>query len=111
MKGFENMKFYKKHRKGILIVFIIVISMCFMYEVLHEVATHQRGYEAIGGEFFILFYPLILLSLRDSLKGIKDAMKEDKNCSQCVEYEYCTFRAPDGTAICNEYIERGVNDE
>lgn len=111
MKGFENMKFYKKHRKGILIVIIFCLLMCFICDVLHEVATHQRGREAIGGEFFILLYPLIILSLWDTAKGIKDAMKEDKNCNQCVEYEYCTFKAPDGTAICNEYIERGVNDE
>ena len=29
-----------------------------MYLVLHEVATVQRGYEAIGGEIFFLLLPL-----------------------------------------------------
>lgn len=59
--------------KGLLLALVTIVA----FEVLHDIATSQRGYEAIGGEVFAWFIPFfVVLSLMD--KEEKEAEGSDR---------------------------------
>lgn len=70
MKKF--LKFLKENYKPILKGLILACVLICGYEVLHNIATEQRGYNAIGGEIFVFFVPFLwwaFSSLRESKKN------------------------------------------
>lgn len=61
----------KKIFKYIAICTVALVA----YAIAHELATMERGYEAIGGEIFI---PFIVLLAKPMWKMIKEPFKELK---------------------------------
>jgi F0F1-type ATP synthase assembly protein I len=53
-------RFMKENGKAILKGLLIAIVTIVAFEVLHDIATSQRGYEAIGGEVFAWFIPFFV---------------------------------------------------
>jgi hypothetical protein len=61
----------KKYVKKILFVLSIIASVI-VCDMLHLIATEQRGYEAVGGEIMILFVPAILWLCYRNYKDFKE---------------------------------------
>lgn len=40
-------------------------------------AFHHRGYDAVGGEIFLLFIPLIYKAVEDMVNDLKEEIKRD----------------------------------
>lgn len=82
-----------------LVMFFIHILLILLgvYAIKHEkelIKFERRIWRYIKAFFKALYYTYI---------------KPAKNCSQCAEYEYCTFKAPDGSCICNDFRKGGHN--
>ena len=69
MKKF--LKFLKENYKPILKGLFLACALIFGYTLLHNIATAQRGYNAIGGEIFVFFIPYLWWAIR-SLKETKE---------------------------------------
>lgn len=97
----------KKAITAIAIILLCLLLVTLTFVILNNAANSVRGYNAVGGEMFVFIIPILALFLRDTVRDIKADVKEteeeEKHCRCCVEYEYCTFKAPDGSAVCNEY--------
>ena len=64
-------RYIKKALKFLLIAGITVVA----YTVAHRIATAWRGYEALGGEAFIILVPFYLW-VGPSLKGFFSEVKQ-----------------------------------
>lgn len=63
-------RFLKMNYKAIIKGLILIAVLIFGYIVLHDIATAERGYNAIGGEATIFLLPLLWWA-KPSLKDIK----------------------------------------
>ena len=73
MKKAEKIKIIKKCIKWIFVFAISVIT----FVVTHKIATSDRGYNALGGEVFMLMIPFfvwIAPEIKKSIKEIKDEL-------------------------------------
>ena len=73
MKKAEKIKIIKKCIKWILVFAISVTA----FVVTHKIATSDRGYNALGGEVFMLMIPFfvwIVPEIKKSIKEIKDEL-------------------------------------
>ncbi len=65
-------RFMKRYYKEILIVMVVFIC----YGILHDIATAERNYEAIGGEIFVFLLPymgyMAYLNIKDTVKAMKN---------------------------------------
>ena len=43
---------------------VVIFVLLLLYELLHMLATFERGYEAIGGEALVFYIPLICKALK-----------------------------------------------
>lgn len=57
---------------------VLTAAGIFLYCILHDQATAQRGYEAIGGEMFALFLPAIWAVIETSLRDWKQEIDDAK---------------------------------
>lgn len=69
--------FRKKHSEGILKWTILVLLGIVLYIAGSRQAFHQRGYEAIGGEIFLLVLPAAFLAIEQMLKEIIEDTKRE----------------------------------
>jgi putative effector of murein hydrolase LrgA (UPF0299 family) len=69
------LKFLKKHRKFIIKWSLVFGLTFYAFAKIHEAATLNRGCEAIGGEMFLFFIPVIVLYYPDIKKKIKEMLK------------------------------------
>lgn len=54
---------------------LLVIASILLYMAGSRQAFHQRGYEAIGGEIFLLLLPAIYHSLEQMIQDIKEEVR------------------------------------
>ena len=69
------LKALKNHRKFIIKWSLVFGLTFYVFAKIHEAATLNRGCEAIGGEIFLFFIPVIVLYYPDIKKVIKEALK------------------------------------
>lgn len=69
-------KFLRRNGKTIFKGLLIAIVAIVVFEVLHDIATSQRGYEAIGGEIFV---PLLIIFAKPLWEIIKAPFKAVKS--------------------------------
>lgn len=69
------LKVLKKHRKFIIKWSVVFGLTFYVFAKIHEAATLDRGYEAIGGEIFLFFIPVVVLYYPDIKKEIKEVLK------------------------------------
>lgn len=69
------LKFVIHNRKTIIEMFIVGVVSVVLYEIAHNVATLERGYEAVGGEMFI---PLLIIFAKPIWEMIKEPFKAVK---------------------------------
>jgi isoprenylcysteine carboxyl methyltransferase (ICMT) family protein YpbQ len=67
-------KFWKANYKPILKGLILAAALICLYEVLHNTATAQRGYNAIGGEIFIFLAPYLWWAIKKLKEGAKNEL-------------------------------------
>lgn len=67
----------KTHSEGLLKWTILVLLGIMLYIAGSRQAFHQRGYEAIGGEMFLLALPAAYLEIEQMVKEIIEDIKED----------------------------------
>lgn len=70
-------KFLKENKKWILKWFFVIVLSIVAFIGLHKLATVERGYNAIGGEMFMLLIPFfvwITPEIKKSIKEIKDVL-------------------------------------
>jgi len=65
-------KFLKANYKPILIGLILAAVLICGYTVLHNIATAERQYEAIGGEIFIFLIPFLYLVIPQKEGGANE---------------------------------------
>ena len=58
----------KKAFKWVLIGIVSVVTLL----VMHKLATATRGYEAMGGEMFMLLIPFFVWYVQDCKKHLKE---------------------------------------
>lgn len=68
-------KIVKKYGKKVLLAVSVVVAIILGYLMLHDIATAQRCYEAIGGEIFVFFVPYLIYSIIENVKDTKEAYK------------------------------------
>ena len=68
-------RFIKRNRKKIIKTLAIVTVALIAYQIAHNVATAERGYEAVGGELFV---PLLVIFGKDILKLLAEPFKAIK---------------------------------
>lgn len=54
----------ERNIKIIFKIAIVLFALLMLYELLHMLATFERGYEAIGGEALVFYIPLICKALK-----------------------------------------------
>ena len=60
LKQFKQvLRFLKEYYKPILIGLFLAAVLIYGYTLLHNIATTERGYNAIGGEIFIFLIPFL----------------------------------------------------
>ena len=64
------------NRRTIVKSLVVVTVAVVLYEMAHNVATLDRGYEAIGGEVFV---PLLIIFAEDIWGMIKEPFKAVRN--------------------------------
>jgi hypothetical protein len=67
-------KFWKANYKPILKGVILAGVLIYGYTVLHNIATAQRGYNAIGGEISVFFIPLLWWAVKELKEGVKNEL-------------------------------------
>ena len=73
MKRVKKIKIIKKCIKWFCVLTISVIA----FVVTHKIATSDRGYNALGGEVFMLMIPFFVWAapeIKKSIKEIKDEL-------------------------------------
>ena len=66
------MAILKKYIVKAALWLLAIIALVAIYQVLHIIATAERGYKAIGGEIFVFIIPFIIYGFKDTLRGIKE---------------------------------------
>lgn len=66
-------KFLKENYKPILTGLFLAAVLIYAYTVLHNIATDERGYNAIGGEIFIFLIPYLCWMAPKKKGGRKNA--------------------------------------
>lgn len=74
MKKF--VKFMRKNFKKILIAAVVIAAVFIGYDILHNIATAERGYDAIGGEIFIFLLPYLIKTVIETAKDTAAVLKE-----------------------------------
>lgn len=77
MKYFKMNKRRKNNYKGLLKWFILIIGTLLLFMAGSRQAFHQRGYEAIGGEVFILLIPAVYQIVSQMVKDLKEEIIND----------------------------------
>ena len=73
-------RFLKENGKTIFKGLLIAIVAIVVFEVLHGIATSQRGYKAIGGEIIIPFLIIFAQDIWEMIKApFKVVKSEDAN--------------------------------
>jgi hypothetical protein len=57
--------------------FLVFILSAIIFFIIHELATLERGYKAMGGELFMLMIPFFVWlspEIKKSIKEIKDEL-------------------------------------
>lgn len=70
-------KFFKKNLKFVIKWSVVLLASVMFYKVCHYIVTLDRGYEAIGGEIFMLMIPFfvwIAPEIKKSIKEIKNVL-------------------------------------
>lgn len=70
------MKKNKTVKKFIKWILVFVLSAIIFF-IMHELATLERGYKAMGGELFMLMIPFFVWlspEIKKSIKEIKDEL-------------------------------------
>ena len=65
-------KFLRENGKFITKWLIVLVVSFVLYDIFHDMATLKRGYNAIGGEMFMLMIPFwvwLAPSFKDIFKG------------------------------------------
>lgn len=79
-KAKKIVRFVKRNFKKALVITMIAAALIIGYEVLHNAATDERGYNAIGGEIFIFAIPYLVCvfyeNYQDSKKIIIEKVKK-----------------------------------
>ena len=70
------LRFIVHNRRTIIKSLVVGTVAVVLYEVAHNVATLDRGYEAIGGEVFV---PLLIIFAEDIWGMIKEPFKSIKH--------------------------------
>ena len=69
-------KFIRKNFKKILISTVVIAAVFIGYEILHIIATAERGYDAIGGEIFIFLMPYLIKTAKEAVKDTAAVLKK-----------------------------------
>ena len=69
-------KFIKRHYEKITLAVIIIVAAYIGFDIMHEMATAERGYNAIGGEVFGLLIPFMCYVALKNTKETKEALKK-----------------------------------
>lgn len=64
-------KFMRRYLISIILAVIGVAVMFGIYGIAHSLATAERGYEAIGGEMFVLAIPFYIYAIRKTAKDMR----------------------------------------
>jgi hypothetical protein len=67
-------KFLKEYYKPILKGLFLAAVLIYGYTVLHNIATAQRGYNAIGGEIFVFFIPYLWWAIKKLKEGTENEL-------------------------------------
>lgn len=67
----------KRHSEGLLKWTILVLLGILLFIAGSRQAFHQRGYEAIGGEIFLLALPAAYLAIEQMAKEIIEDTKRE----------------------------------
>ena len=71
----KALKIVKKHYKSVLLIVAVVGILYFCFSLIHDIATAQRGYEAVGGEIFIFLLPYLVYVAVQNFKDAADIKK------------------------------------
>ena len=71
----RKFKMLLKKRLGVILAVLIVAGVFTLFFILNSMSEEIRGYQAVGGEFFILFLPIALILGRDLLHDVIDLFK------------------------------------
>ena len=69
-------KFIKKNWYKIIAGIVTAMTLIALYRTTHDTATQQRGYEAIGGEIFILAIPAFAYIVKRNYDDLKKMLEE-----------------------------------
>lgn len=67
-KAFE---FIKRNYKKIFVAVVVIVAVYIGFGIMHAIATAERGYNAIGGEVFVLLIPYICYVSHKNIKELK----------------------------------------
>lgn len=70
-------KFLRKNITNIVLAAVATIVVIVIYNAAHNVATAQRGYQAVGGEIFLLVIPYLIYVANKNIKDNKKAYKRN----------------------------------
>ena len=71
-------KFVKRYCVYIGIAIAIIAALIACFSILHNIATAERGYNAIGGEIFIFAVPYIIYAIHRNTKDTKEIIKKER---------------------------------
>lgn len=64
-------EFMRKYLISIILAVIGFAGLLGIYGIAHILATAERGYEAVGGELFVLVIPFYIYAIRKTVKDMR----------------------------------------
>lgn len=85
---------------------VVIVGTIYLYTEAHAYATASRGYEAIGGEALILFWPIFAyvayVLIRDFRGFVEEAEAIDADYIQVPDFAESTTKAADAAKHASE---------
>ena len=72
-----------KRIEKVILVLGGVAGLHWLVKTLHHMATLERGYNAIGGEFMLLFLPVLGYYVYRNIKDMIDDVKKSNEDNPC----------------------------
>lgn len=72
-----------KQIEKVILVLGGATGLHWLIKTLHHMATLERGYNAVGGEFLLVFLPVIGYYVYRNVKDMFDELKESNEDKPC----------------------------
>lgn len=69
--------FFKRNKKWVIKLLSVIFVSIIAFDFLHDLGTLERGYNAFGGEIFMVLIPIFVWlfpEIKKSIKEIKDEL-------------------------------------